>query len=83
MVFESSDWEMNHYLDLETGQVIVVDAEIQGIFSINRGLVRSRRFSAPKSALKCALRTDSPQVIEKIQFRDNWTIYTQDSTMPR
>ncbi len=38
------------------------------IFSINRGLVRSRRFSAPKSALKCALRTDSPQVIEKIRI---------------
>jgi len=30
MAFESSDWEMNHYLDLETGQVIAVDAEIQG-----------------------------------------------------
>jgi hypothetical protein len=29
IAFESSDWEINHYLDLETGQVIVVDAEIQ------------------------------------------------------
>lgn len=30
IAFESGGWEMNRYLDLETGQVIVVDAEVQG-----------------------------------------------------
>ncbi len=29
IAFENSSWEMGYYLDLETGQVIVVDAEIQ------------------------------------------------------